>query len=167
MEHKKYKPRKRIAKVIFAGKRSVKQRVWDYMRRNKIFKIKDLMCILDVKEYTIRYIIYALETAGYVQRKKRDDKKQRQVLMEATFVFLAKDNILIAPIITSNEVYCTTTGVKTDIGARKLLLNALKNGLGQNEVARKIGVDRSTMSLLVNNKYPNPHLLYKKVRANL
>ncbi|BAK73726.1 hypothetical protein [Arcobacter sp. L] len=166
MEEKKRKPRKRIAKTTFAGKRSVKQRVWDYMRRNKLFKVKDMQSILDIKEHTIRAIIYPLEVAGYIQRRGADETKARKVLFEATFVFLAKENILTAPIINSKEVYCTTTGIKTDIAARKILLNALKV-MSQGDVAKRLELSKTTINQVLHNKYPAPHLIYKKIRECL
>jgi len=160
----RYKHTKRTSRQTYAKKMSIKQRVWNYMRRNRMFRVKDIVAIMELKESTIRYIICNLEAAGYVIRKTPNTNK-KVFFMNATFVFTAKEHILIAPIITSKEVYCTTTNIKTYIGARKILRKVLKLGASQGEVAKVLNVDKSTISLLCNNKYPNPSLLYEKIRS--
>lgn len=167
MEQKR-KQRKKIVKVMYAGKRSVKQRIWDTMRRIKVFTPKDIQSLLEVKEHTVRAVFYALEVAGYI-RKDNGSQKLRKKFSDATFVFITKEKILLAPIINSKEVYCTTTDTKTDLAARKLLLNALKE-YSQREVADKLGISATTVNQILNNKYPNPERIadiYKLIRERL
>ncbi len=97
------KVRVKKSRETYAGKRCIKQRVWDFMRRNKTFKATDLISLLEIKETTLRSILYAFEVAGYCHKKK-DETRGRKNFLNTTFIFLAKDNILIAPIISNKKV---------------------------------------------------------------
>lgn len=158
---KHIKKRERKPKPIFAGKRPIKQRMWDYMRRNKIFKPMDIMTILDVKYNTVRSFLYPLMIAGMVQKKEQSKK-----IAHSVYVFTAKDNVIHAPMVNSREVYCYTSGISIDIGARNILKGALEY-MSQGQIAEKLGVSKAAINLLVHNKYPSPAQMYKKIREIL
>lgn len=159
MKHTKKRERK--PKPIFMGKRPIKQRMWDYMRRNKIFKPIDIMTILDVKYNTVRSFLYPLMLAGMIQKKEPSKK-----IAHSVYVFSAKDSVILAPLVNSREVYCYVTGVSIDIGAKNILKGALEY-MSQAQVAAKLGVSKATINLLIHNKYPNPAQMYKKIREIL
>lgn len=155
-----YKKRKRVLRPIFAGKRSVKQRMWDFMRRNRKFKMNDIVTLLDLKVNTVRTLLYNLELAGIVRREKKG------VFRDAVFTFLAKEEITEAPIITHKEVYCTTTQRSIKIEAYGLLKEALKEK-SQGQLAKELEVDKSTLNLVLHRKYPNPKHIYEKAKERL
>jgi len=82
----KYKHTKRTSRQTYAKKMSIKQRVWNYMRRNRMFRVKDIVAIMELKENTIRYIICNLEAAGYVIRKTPNTNK-KLFFMNTTFSY--------------------------------------------------------------------------------
>lgn len=159
MKHTKKRERK--PKPIFAGKRPIKQRIWDYIRRNPIFRARDIMTILDVNYNTLRAFLYPLRVAGFIQ-----EKNSAKTMLDTTYVLVAKENVIYAPLITSREVYCYATKVSVDIGARHILTGALAY-MSQGDIARKTGLSKTTVNLLVHNKYPNPAQAYKKIRECL
>jgi len=156
-----YKKRERTPKLKFGGKRTVKQRVWDYMRRNPVFKPRDILTILDVNYNTLLGYIYPLTVAGFLQKKTN-----KRNFLDSTYVFIAKENVIHCPLINSKEVYCYTTKVSVDIGARHILMGALKY-MSQGDIANKTGLSKTTINLLVHNKYPNPANAYKTIREKL
>jgi len=48
-------------------RRSTKQKVWDFMRRNRAFRAGDVMMILDVDKHFLMPIFRAFELAGYLE----------------------------------------------------------------------------------------------------
>lgn len=48
-------------------RRSNKQKVWDFMRRNRVFRAGDVMMILDVDKTYLSNIFKVLELAGYLK----------------------------------------------------------------------------------------------------
>lgn len=151
-----YKKRKRIIKPHFANKRSVKQRVWDYMRRNRKFKLNDIVTILDLNVNTVKSILHCLQAAAMVRRQK--DKK----LSECTFTFVEDDRIIKAPIITPKEVYCTTRNLSIKIEAKTLLKKIYKQK-SQAKIAKELNLSKATVNLILNDKYPNVAKIYDKI----
>lgn len=155
-----YKTRKRITKPTYGKQRSIKQRIWDYLRRNKIFKPSDIVAILELKETTVRAFLVALENSAMIRRK---DKKK---FLDSTFTFIAKDEIVQAPIVTSKEVYCVHTKTSYLTEARGMLKEALKHN-SQGELAKVLGIDKTSVNLILHNKYPNPSKMYKLIKEKL
>lgn len=48
------------------------QLMWDYMRRNRIFTIAEMMMILGFKSNTIKSFVYMLRKSGYVIRVQKN-----------------------------------------------------------------------------------------------
>ncbi|MDC7250330.1 MAG: hypothetical protein PQJ49_10475 [Sphaerochaetaceae bacterium] len=155
-----YKKRKRITKPVYGKQRTIKQRIWDYIRRNKVFQPSDIISLLEIKEATVRAFLVALENSGMIRRK---EKKQ---FMKATFVFVCKDEIITAPIVTSKEVFCVHTKTSYCIEARGLLKNILKYK-SQREVGKILEVSPAAVNQILHNKYPNPAEMYKLIKNKL
>jgi hypothetical protein len=156
------KTRVRNPRAKFNSVRPIKQRMWDYMRRNKTFKPEDMAILLEVKYHTLRSFLNPLELAGVILKKSKG-----KTILDSVFVLVIKDNVINAPLVSAKEVYCYTTKISCDIGARGLLKKALASGMSQGEIADKVGVSKTTLNLLVHNKYPNPAPIYKKIRECL
>lgn len=152
-----YKKRKRIVKPTFAGRRSIKQRVWDFMRRNRKFKLDDIVAILDLKKETVKVMIYAYEAAGMIRRGNK-----AWALKDTLFVFVEDIKIVTAPIITPKEVYCVQRKISCKIEAKAILKRALREK-SMNEVAKDLELAKSTISMIANAKYPNPARVYEKI----
>jgi len=54
-------------------RRSTKQKVWTFMRRNRQFRVGDVMMILDVSKGFLMPIFRALELAGYLELETSSD----------------------------------------------------------------------------------------------
>ncbi len=68
------------------GKR---QRIWEYMRRNRAFEISDIMKIFEVKLPALRAYIKGLLSEKYIKRIERREKflNQRFVLINDIGLF--------------------------------------------------------------------------------
>ncbi len=55
-------------------KKSKKQAVWDHMRRNPRFCVRDLIIVTEVSEEFLRSLFWYLEGAGYI-RCDNDEKE--------------------------------------------------------------------------------------------
>jgi len=156
-----YKKRERLPKKQFGGKRPIKQKIWDYIRRNKEFNVREILVLLDVNMATLRAFLYPLMIAGCI-RKVGNERNFK----DASFVFIAKESEIYASLVSAKEVYLYGAKMSCDIGARAILKSVLKYK-SQREVGAALGVSGTTINLLLSNKYPNPAPIYKKIRAVL
>ena len=58
---------KNVKKISKPRKNSIKQKVWNYMRRNKTFRFGDVIAITGVTEKYLRIFLVRLEHVGYVK----------------------------------------------------------------------------------------------------
>ncbi len=62
----------------FKRKKSERQYVWEYMRRNRIFKVEDLLPLTDMGTESLRKYFGQLERAGYIRARKIGGKVPRR-----------------------------------------------------------------------------------------
>lgn len=74
------------------------------MRRNMRFRVGDIILILDIKERTIKPIMWALEKAGYLRLESTGDAYKDRIY---TFI---KNTGIKSPSINAAEVYDHNTG---------------------------------------------------------
>lgn len=80
-------------KKRFAKPTSLKQKMWNYMRRNKTFRAGDMMMILDLKKDTARSYVYALASHGYLI-----DNNSKTVAFRDKIFILVKETGSLAPV---------------------------------------------------------------------
>jgi hypothetical protein len=80
-------------------KQSKKQALWDYMRRNKAFCIKQMKLSVSIDMTQLKNYIYHLEATGYI--KRADENKN---LIDRCYRFV-KDTGKISPKVHNGEVY--------------------------------------------------------------
>lgn len=83
----------------YVRRKSLKQKIWNYMRRNKRFRVGDIMMILEVRDGTIRPLMWALESAKYI-RLENEAKEYK----DRTYTFI-KDTGIKSPSIINGDVY--------------------------------------------------------------
>ncbi len=149
--------RVRAIKPTFAGQKPIKQKIWEYMRRNPIFFPTEIRTIIEGSDTTLRGMINYLENAGYIQRVN-DERRLKERCYR-----LAKDTGKYAPMYNKGKFYDFNTGHELDLGARVLLKGALKES-SMGDVAKRLDISKSTVSLIVAGKYPNPEHMYNKIR---
>jgi len=69
-------------------KYSQKQRIWSYIRRNRVFRVGDLMTILEIKAPTMRVVLHDLVTINAIKPLNRTRKlmdKEYESLLAYTF----------------------------------------------------------------------------------
>ncbi len=86
-------------KIRLKRKNDLKQKIWNYMRRNKRFRVGDIMMILEVREGTIRPLMWALQSAKYI-RIENEAKEYKDRIY--TFI---KDTGIKSPSIVNGDVY--------------------------------------------------------------
>lgn len=86
-------------KIRLKRKNDLKQKVWNYMRRNKRFRVGDIMMILEVRDGTIRPIMWALESAKYIRIENEAQEYKDRIY---TFV---KDTGIKSPSIINGDIY--------------------------------------------------------------
>ena len=74
------------------------------MRRNIRFRVGDIMMILDIKDKTVKPIMWALEKAGYLRLESAGDAYKDRIY---TFI---KNTGIKSPSINGAEVYDHNTG---------------------------------------------------------
>lgn len=80
-------------------KESLKQNIWNYMRRNMRFRVGDIMMILEVRYGTIKPIMWALENAQYIRLDSDNGEYKDRIY---TFI---KNTGIKSPSIINGEVY--------------------------------------------------------------
>lgn len=82
-------------------KKTVRQQIWEYMRRNKIFEVSDILLIFEISNDVLRAYIRQLLRSGYLQciTSKRQFEKKAYRLIKNTGVlapiWIAKEKKLI------------------------------------------------------------------------
>lgn len=73
-------------------KHSNKQKAWNFMRRNKRYRVGDMMCILELSESNTRVILSALQKRGYIMavNKTRNLKDKEFIVVRANELFFPR-----------------------------------------------------------------------------
>jgi len=78
---------------------SHKQKVWQYIRRNRTFRVGDLMVVLDLKKQFLKPLFWHLREAGYLKLIE-EPKEYRDRIYR-----LVRDTGIKSPSIINGEVY--------------------------------------------------------------
>ncbi len=87
------------AKNRYRRKRSNKQKAWEYMRRNKTFRVGDIMMLLGVSQTYMKTMCWALEHAGYLKLVADEGRYPDRVYR------LVRDTGVKSPSVINGEVY--------------------------------------------------------------
>ena len=136
---------------------STKQRLWDFIRRNKSFTPKTMAIIGGFSYQTLRNFLIPLEIAGVLKVQNKSK------FMKRVYLLNTKMNEVTAPKVNWNRVYLHKEKLEVDVGAKALLLKEIKQS-SQGRVAQQLGISKASINLLVHNKYQSPALMYKKIR---
>jgi hypothetical protein len=94
---------------------TAKDRVWRYIRRNKLFSFVDAKIVCGINEETLKAILWHLEKAGYIKVKG-----SREIFLKRTYVHSRERKFGIkSPSLVNGIVYDHNTGDKYDIRATK------------------------------------------------
>ncbi len=87
-------------KIIYSKKNKKNQQMWNYMRRNKIFRAGDLLMVCEVNfTYMSKYLRF-FEKAGYI----KCISKKRNPLLDREYRFI-KNTGLKAPLAVDNSLF--------------------------------------------------------------
>ncbi len=86
-------------KIRLKRKNDLKQKIWNYMRRNKRFRVGDIMMILEVRAGTIRPLMWALKSAQYIRLEN-----EAQEYKDRIYTFI-KDTGIKSPSIVNGDIY--------------------------------------------------------------
>ncbi len=154
----KYKPRKRKPRLLYMGKKPMSQKIWEYIRRNKVFCVKDILIILEPNNSTLKKYLFALLRAGYI---RVIDEKQ---IFENRSFRMISDTGVKAPTANRGFVYDFNTNKEIFIRAVSIINRYLKIK-SQSEIGKIFGLSKATINLIIHKKYPNPWKVYEKIRV--
>lgn len=80
-------------------RKGLKQAVWNYMRRNKVFCVKDIMTVTGIDLSYLKNFLYHLQRVGYIQTQDANREYKNRC-----YRFL-KDTGPIVPKTNKGEVY--------------------------------------------------------------
>ncbi len=75
-------------------RKSNKQYIWEYMRRNRIVKVEDILTIFDLKRDSLRIFFNQLERAGYIKVRKINGKTPFR-FEDRAYVLVKNSGILV------------------------------------------------------------------------
>jgi len=88
----------------FKRKASKKQNVWAYMRRNRTFRVGDIMMLLELTQRYLKPILWHLEKAGYLTLTQDSGEYRDRIYT------LVRDTGVKSPSIINGEVFDYNTG---------------------------------------------------------
>ncbi len=133
----------------FKRKGTKKQQMWGYMRRNRSFRVGDVMAVLELSMSFCKQTLWYLSECGYV-RLENDAKRY-----EDRIYTLVNDTGVKAPSMIDNKLYDYNTGkeyevkrtVTDPITIAPQILETLKSGAkSQAEIARELGISTSAIN---------------------
>jgi len=113
-------------------RRSKKQHIWEFMRRNRQFRAGDLMMILDIDQDFLMPIFRALELCGYMQLEAGTDTFRDRIYRLNKDTGVRSPAILKKPCdivrdLNTGEEYVLDGNHPVQISDRLVLLHALKH----------------------------------------
>ncbi len=91
----------------------LRQQVWDYMRRNPLFRVGDVAMLIEINQHTLDRYLLALKRAGYI---RREDKNW---LVKEHIYTLKKISGVKAPTFSCGELYDYNTKESFSIGEKR------------------------------------------------
>ena len=130
----------------YQRKYSQKQKVWNYIRRNPIFRVGDVMLALDAEKPFLKQMFWYLTECGYI---RLDDDR---VSYEDRVYTLIKNTGIKAPSMISNKLYDYNTGKEYEIYTRTpqdtetlILLAIAPEGSKCKEILEATGIPKPTL----------------------
>jgi len=127
----------------YKKRQTKKEKVWKYIRRNKLFRIGDVMVVLGLTQSYIKPVLWHLEMAGYIrlEEMKSKDYKDREYTM-------IKDTGVICPSMTNGNIYDHNTHESIDVDdalwiaeKQKLLSAMTENQMIKKEIVESVGMN--------------------------
>ncbi len=140
----------------FKRRTSRKQKVWQFMRRNRAFRVGDLMVILEVKREFLKPLFWHLEEAGYLKLLQNDKDYKERIYQ------LVQDTGVKSPSIINGEVYDYNTGASVHIKRRGMArrhLEAMLKVLDEEKMSKQEIATRVYM----NHKGGSAKLAFKNL----
>lgn len=130
----------------FKRKGSKKQQMWGYMRRNRSFRVGDVMAVLELSMKFCKQTLWYLSETGYV-RLENDAKRY-----EDRIYTLINDTGAKCPSMIDNKLYDYNTGKEYEIYTRSaadtetlILLAIAPEGSKIGAIVEATGLPRSTV----------------------
>lgn len=129
-------------------RRSKKQQIWEFMRRNRQFRVGDLMMILEVKPQFLMNIIHSFELCGYVRLVTGSELFRDRIFL------LKNDTGVRSPILNkeiikdqnTKEVFVLDGKHPIQIADKLSFLYAMKHDqMTKKEIAHTAGFDAHSM----------------------
>jgi len=157
-------------------RRDKKQKVWEYMRRNRIFRVEDLMLVQELSWRFLKPLLWHLNEAGYLKLLEAPKDHEKRLYK------MVKNTGLKSPAVINGVVYdyntkerITVTQEQPRSPTRTKLLEAMTHTLmSKQEIYTKAEVNMSgsskkhmaefTFKGVITKKMPvtrrNGHILY-------
>ncbi len=130
----------------FKRKGTKKQQMWGYMRRNRSFRVGDVMAVLELSMSFCKQTLWYLSECGYV-RLENDAKRY-----EDRIYTLVNDTGVKCPSMIDNKLYDYNTGKEYEIYTRSaadtetlILLAIAPEGSRYKEILETTGLPKPTL----------------------
>ena len=127
----------------YKKKQTQKEKVWKYIRRNKLFRVGDVMTVLSLTQSYIKPVLWHLEMAGYIRLEEMKSKEYRD--REYTMI---KDTGVICPSMTNGNIYDHNTKKTIDVDdalwieeKQKLLSVMTQEKMIKKEIVESVGMN--------------------------
>lgn len=136
-------------KIKYSKKSKKNQQIWNYIRRNKIFRAGEIIMVCETSySYFAKYLRF-LEKSGYVKfvgtRRKNLTEREYKLI---------KNTGVKAPVVSDNSLYDYNTGESFDYSPDKkrkidIPQNLIKilNALTENEMTRKEIIEKAELKI--------------------
>lgn len=123
-------------KIVYGFKQNITNKIWIYIRRNKLFRVGDIFLIFNISYPTLKLYLRVLEDAEYI----KFNSKSRKPFTEIQYK-LIKDTGIFAPKLNGNTLYDPNLKIKIETSTKrkekivypKTLMNIL-NAIDTNEL---------------------------------
>lgn len=106
----------------YRRRKSERQFVWEYMRRNRMFCVDDLLPLVDMKTESLYQYLRQLEHGGYIRAIKRREKVPKR--MAERCYRMTKDTGILCPVWTKSGLTDRNkrhVSLRKDLGSGYLL----------------------------------------------
>jgi hypothetical protein len=100
-------------KINYRQDNDIKNKIWKYMRRNRIFRVGDLFMIFNISYSSLKPYLKALEDAEYIKFVGRNRKPYSDIQFT-----LIKNTGIFAPKLNGNALYDRNSKEKIEISRK-------------------------------------------------
>ncbi|MDD3467874.1 MAG: hypothetical protein PHE67_12060 [Campylobacterales bacterium] len=146
-------------------KYSLRQKIWNYMRRNPVFRVGDIMLALDLEQKSLKQMFWYLTETGYIRLDTNGETYE-----DRTYTLMKNTGIKV-PSMVKDTLYDYNTKQEIKIERKKISATDIKNVVfealhdGEKSTAEllsKINGHRASLSRVIKEMLKNNEIVCSK-----